>query len=49
MDTEKIASTIYIDEDVRQALEELAQEDERSFSQYCNRVLRDHVKKKLKN
>lgn len=40
---EKVSITL--DEDVVKRIRELAEEDDRSFSQYINKVLKDHVTK----
>lgn len=40
---EKISITI--DSDVVQKIKKLAEDDDRSFSQYINMVLKDHVNK----
>lgn len=39
---EKVSITL--DEDVVEKIKMLAEEDERSFSQYINKVLKDHLK-----
>lgn len=39
---EKVSITL--DEDVVEKIRILAEEDERSFSQYINKVLKDHLK-----
>ena len=36
--------SITLDEDIIDKIKELAEEDERSFSQYINLVLREHIK-----
>lgn len=36
-------TTIRLDPDVKEGIEALAQNDERSLSSYINRVLREHV------
>lgn len=41
---EKISITI--DEDILKELKKLAEEDERSLSQYINLVLKKHIEKK---
>ncbi len=41
---EKVSITL--DNDIIKIVKELAEEDERSFSQYINLVLRNHIKKK---
>ena len=38
--------SIRLEPDVREAIEELAQTDDRSVSSYINRVLRQHVEEK---
>lgn len=43
---EKVSITL--DGDVVEEVKRLAEEDDRSFSQYINRVLRKHVKDKSK-
>ncbi len=43
---EKVSITL--DSDIVQKTKELAEEDDRSFSQYINMVLRDWLKKKSK-
>ena len=35
--------SITIDSDIEQAIKDLAEQDDRSFSQYINRVLRKHL------
>ena len=35
--------SVSIDSDVEKAIKELSQRDDRSFSQYINRVLRKHL------
>lgn len=35
--------SITLDEDIVQRIKELAEEDDRSFSQYINMVLKEHV------
>ena len=42
---EKVSITL--DGDVVEEVKRLAEEDDRSFSQYINRVLRKHIKNKL--
>ena len=37
--------SITLDADVIDKIKELAEEDDRSFSQYINLVLREHIKK----
>ena len=44
---EKISITI--DWDVLEAIKKLAENDDRSLSQYINIVLKNHVKKKISN
>ena len=39
---EKVSITL--DEDIVQKIRELAENDERSFSQYINMVLKNHIK-----
>lgn len=41
---EKVSITL--DSDVVEKIKTLAEEDERSFSQYINKVLKDHLKQK---
>ena len=36
--------SITLDADITDKIKELAEEDERSFSQYINLVLREHIK-----
>lgn len=36
--------SITLDEDIINRIKELAEEDDRSFSQYINLVLRDHIR-----
>lgn len=43
---EKVSITL--DTDVAKELRRLAEEDQRSFSQYINRVLRQHIERKTK-
>lgn len=38
---EKVSITL--DEDIVKAIKELSEEDDRSFSQYINKVLKEHV------
>lgn len=46
----KARVSITLDEDVIEKIKELAEEDDRSFSQYINMVLKEHLsKKKLNN
>ncbi len=40
----KVKLTISLDPDVEHEIRVLAEEDDRSFSAYINKVLRDHVK-----
>lgn len=40
---EKVSITL--DEDIVQEIRELAENDERSFSQYINMVLKNHIKR----
>ena len=40
---EKVSITL--DEDIVQKIRELAENDERSFSQYINMVLKNHIKR----
>ena len=40
---EKVSITL--DSDIVEKIKSLAEEDERSFSQYINKVLKEHVKK----
>lgn len=40
----KIKLSIALDDDIVERIKELAIEDDRSFSSYVNRVLRDHIK-----
>lgn len=40
--------SITLDEDVVKKLKELAEADDRSFSQYINKILREHVLKQKK-
>ena len=40
---EKVSITL--DEDIVQKIRELAEHDERSFSQYINMVLKNHIKR----
>ena len=35
--------SITVDSDIEQAIKNLAEQDDRSFSQYINRVLRKHL------
>ena len=35
--------SITVDSDIEQAIKDLAEQDDRSFSQYINRVLRKHL------
>jgi len=42
----KYKTNITLDGDVVEEVKRLAEEDDRSFSQYINRVLRKHVKDK---
>lgn len=35
--------SITLDEDIVQRIKELAEEDDRSFSQYINMVLKEHI------
>ena len=42
----KEKASITLDGDVVEEVKRLAEEDDRSFSQYINRVLRKHVKDK---
>lgn len=37
--------SITLDADIIDKIKELAEEDDRSFSQYINLVLREHIKK----
>ncbi len=43
---EKVSITL--DSDVVEKMKALAEEDERSFSQYINKVLKDYLKQKAK-
>lgn len=38
-------TTIRLDPDVKEGIETLARDDERSLASYINRVLREHVEK----
>ena len=40
----KIKVSITLDADIIDKIKELAEEDDRSFSQYINLVLREHIK-----
>ena len=41
----KIKVSITLDEDLVTQLKDLAEEDDRSLSQYINLILKDHIKK----
>ena len=41
---EKVSITL--DSDIVKAIKERAEEDDRSFSQYVNKVLKDHIQNK---
>jgi len=41
--------SITLDEDIAEKIKELAEEDDRSFSQYINMVLREWLKERYKN
>lgn len=45
----KTKVSITLDTDIIEKLKELAEQDDRSFSQYINLVLRDYLKKSSKN
>ena len=45
----KTKISITIDSDIIESLKLLAEEDDRSLSQYINIILKDHVKKQTKN
>ena len=45
----KTKISITIDSDIVESLKSLAEEDDRSLSQYINIILKDHVKKRTKN
>ena len=42
----KVKVSITLDEQLIQQIKELAEKDDRNFSQYINMVLREHVKEK---
>lgn len=44
---EKVSITL--DSDIVERIKQLAEEDERSFSQYINKVLKEHLKNNNKN
>ena len=39
----KIKVSIYLDENVIERIKELAEEDDRNFSQYINMILKKHI------
>lgn len=41
----KVKLTISIDPDIEKQIREMAEEDDRSFSSYVNKVLREHLRK----
>lgn len=41
----KVKVSVSLDEDVIQQIKELAEDDDRSFSQYINMVLKEHIVK----
>ncbi len=41
----KYKVSITLDEDIIQEIKELAENDDRSFSQYINMILKDYIKK----
>lgn len=41
----KVKVSVSLDEDIIAAIKELAEEDDRSFSQYINLVLKEHLAK----
>ena len=45
----KVKLTISLDPDIEQGIRDLADEDDRSFSSYINKVLRDHLREKGSN
>ena len=45
----KTKVSITLDEDVIRQIRELAEADDRNFSQYINLVLKNHIRKNLKN
>lgn len=45
----KMKVSISLDEDVIEKIKKLAENDDRSFSQYINLVLKDHLKEKEKD
>ena len=44
----KTRFSITLDEDIAEKIKELAEEDDRSFSQYINMVLREWLKEHIK-
>ncbi len=45
----KTKVSITLDEDIISKIKELAEQDDRSFSQYINLVLKEYLKERLKN
>ncbi len=45
----KTKVSITLDEDIVEKLKNLAEADDRSFSQYINMILKEHVNKKISN
>ena len=41
----KVKVSVSLDEDIIAIIKELAEEDDRSFSQYINLVLKEHISK----
>lgn len=42
---EKVKTSISIDKDVYEQIKEIAENEERSFSQQLNKILKDYLKK----
>ena len=45
----KVKVSITLDGDIIEKIKELAEDDDRSFSQYINHVLKNHLEKTEKN
>jgi len=45
----KIKVSITLDEDVAEGVRQLAEEDDRSFSQYINKLLKEHLSRQKDN
>ena len=41
----KIKVSVSLDEDIIEAIKDLAEQDDRNFSSYINKVLKEHIQK----